>query len=193
MEREKGHTFRKFAYLEVILTWSIIFIFRLILIRFFLWIYCDKVSSYYQRHVSCIIHLSVMVFYLNLIAVKLVREEAFADLLRSYHAAPGVARLSANGSMGNIKRVKCNLSITLIWAPDRKATSLSSEKVLMDYHLRAPSVFAKQRDLSLLKCWSQFKQSSNVIYWKNIYISFFTYLILIASSYTGYFCQCARE
>jgi hypothetical protein len=36
MEREKGHKFRKFAYLEVILTWGRLLIFRLILTRFIL-------------------------------------------------------------------------------------------------------------------------------------------------------------
>ena len=80
MEREKGHKFRKFAYLEVILTWGRILIFRLILTRFILWIYCDKVSSYYHMslvkslnilwqgfqllsHVSCIIQHNCSISY----------------------------------------------------------------------------------------------------------------------------------
>ena len=60
-----------------------------------------------SRVLFSIIPLSVMVFELKLIAVKLVQEEALADLQQSYHAALDVARPSVNGSMGNIKRVKC--------------------------------------------------------------------------------------
>ena len=35
-------------------------------------------------------YLTVMVFEFNLIAVKLVQEEALIDLLQSYYAAPNI-------------------------------------------------------------------------------------------------------
>ena len=50
-----------------------------------------------------------MVFDLNLIAEKLVQKVSFLNLLRSYHAAPGIALYYPKNSLYLLKYSKLNI------------------------------------------------------------------------------------